>query len=238
MRDIKQCHPRLQLLVDKLIKECEKQGLKIGIGECFRTVGEQDALYAQGRTKAGSIVTNAKGSTYSSMHQWGIAFDFYRNDNKGAFDDTGNFFTKVGKVGQRIGLEWGGSWKSPVDKPHFQLPDWGSTTSILKSQYGTLNKFKATWGKIVKPIKPMKTVTTKSTTGEVLWVQIKANIVIKRTILTDETGRKLGAIAEDGKYGAKSQEFTRAYWRLLGWENSDTIGNAGLKTINALDIWE
>ena len=31
----------------------------------------------RGRTKPGNIVTNAKGSSYRSQHQWGIAFDFY-----------------------------------------------------------------------------------------------------------------------------------------------------------------
>ena len=77
MRDITLCHPRLQVLATKLIEECAKQGLQIKIGETLRTTAEQDALYAQGRTKPGNIVTNAKGSSYKSQHQWGIAFDFY-----------------------------------------------------------------------------------------------------------------------------------------------------------------
>lgn len=144
-RNISDLHPILQEKVEELKKACEKKGLKIGISECLRTVAEQDALYAQGRTAPGSIVTNAKGSTYSSMHQWGVAFDFYRNDGKGAYNDSDGFFTKVGKIGQSLGLEWGGSWTSPVDKPHFQLPDWGSTPTKLKNTYGTFEKFKKTW---------------------------------------------------------------------------------------------
>lgn len=145
MRDISRLHPVLQQKIEELKAECNRKGLKIGIGECLRTVEEQDALYAQGRTKKGSIVTNAKGSSYSSMHQWGVAFDFYRNDGKGAYADSDGFFTKVGKIGQSLGLEWGGSWKNPVDKPHFQLPDWGSTASRLKSIYGKPEKFFASW---------------------------------------------------------------------------------------------
>ena len=77
MRDITKLHPLLQEKINQLKIECAKQGLVIAIGECLRTVAEQDALYAQGRTKPGTKVTNAKGSTYSSMHQWGVAFDFY-----------------------------------------------------------------------------------------------------------------------------------------------------------------
>lgn len=151
MRDIKQCHPELQAKAALLEKKCRDQGLIIKITECFRTVKEQDDLYAQGRTKPGKIVTNARGSTYSSMHMWGVAFDICRNDGKGAYNTSGGFFDKVGKIGQSIGLEWGGSWKSIVDKPHFQLPDWGSTTSRLKALYGTPDKFRKTWKASVTP---------------------------------------------------------------------------------------
>ena len=58
-RDIKKCHPRLQEAIQQLQAKSSAQGLAVGLGECFRTVAEQDALYAQGRTKPGSIVTNA-----------------------------------------------------------------------------------------------------------------------------------------------------------------------------------
>lgn len=145
MRDITLCYPRLQMKAAQLTEECRKQGLLIKIGETLRTAAEQDALYAQGRTKPGSIVTNAKGSTYRSMHQWGVAFDFFRNDGQGAYNESGNFFNRVGQIGKGIGLEWGGSWTSIQDKPHFQLPEWGSTPTELIRQYGTPDSFMKTW---------------------------------------------------------------------------------------------
>ncbi len=145
MRDIKQLHPRLQEKVTQLKAECEKQGVKIGIGECLRTKEEQDALYAKGRTAPGNIVTNAKGSSYSGMHQWGVAVDFYRNDGKGAYNNADGFFNKVGQIGKQLGLEWGGDWKSIVDLPHFQLPDWGSTAKKLKDLYKTPEEFFKSW---------------------------------------------------------------------------------------------
>ncbi len=144
-RDVTMCHPQLQELANKLVAECKKKGLIVKLGECFRSVAEQDALYAQGRTTAGNIVTNAKGSSYSSMHQWGVAFDVIRNDGKGAYNDNDGWFSKVGKVGKSLGLEWGGDWTSPVDKPHFQLSQWGSTPAKLKQLYGNVEKFKKTW---------------------------------------------------------------------------------------------
>ncbi len=152
-RDITMCHPQLQLLANKLITECKKQGLIVKLGECFRSVAEQDALYAQGRTTKGSIVTNARGTSYSSMHQWGVAFDVIRNDGKGAYNDSDNWFSKVAKIGKSLGLEWGGDWTSLVDKPHFQLPQWGSTPTKLKKLYGNVNNFKKTWNKEEKVVK-------------------------------------------------------------------------------------
>ena len=157
MRNINKCHPRLIDLSKKLVSACRGQGLIIGIGESFRTKEEQDALYAKGRTAPGNIVTNAKGSSYSSHHQWGTAFDIYRNDGMGVYTDSDGFFAKVGKIGKSIGLEWGGDWKSPVDKPHFQLPDWGSTTK-LKRMYGTPEKFMDTWKGDVEMVEESKII--------------------------------------------------------------------------------
>lgn len=145
MREISKLHPRLQAIIVSLKSECDEKGIKIGISECLRTVEEQNALYAKGRTTAGNIVTNAKGTSYSSMHQWGVAFDFYRNDGKGAYENGDGFFEKVGKIGKAHGLEWGGDWKSIKDTPHFQLPDWGSTAKKLKELYKTPENFFKTW---------------------------------------------------------------------------------------------
>lgn len=158
MRDINRCHPRLIELSQKLISACKGQGLIIGIGESFRTKEEQDALYAKGRTAPGSVVTNAKGSSYSSHHQWGTAFDIYRSDGKGVYTDSDGFFEKVGKIGKSIGLEWGGDWKSPVDKPHFQLPYWGSTTTKLKKMYGTPENFQKTWKEEIEMVEKSKII--------------------------------------------------------------------------------
>ena len=104
MRDVNALHPDLQLKIAELKQLCEKNGLQIGIGECLRTTAEQDALYAQDRTKPGNRVTNAKGSSYSSQHQWGIAFDFYRNDGKGAYYNNDRLFQKTGALAKSIGL--------------------------------------------------------------------------------------------------------------------------------------
>ena len=154
MRDVTQLHPRLQEKFELLQKKCAQKGIKIRATECLRTAKEQDALYAKGRTAPGPKVTNASGKDAKSMHQWGVAVDIVIDmdaDKDGDVDIRDLYNVKllnvVGKIGESIGLEWGGSWKSIVDKPHFQLPDWGSTPAKLKAKYGTPEKFIATWAK-------------------------------------------------------------------------------------------
>jgi len=153
MRDIAALHPRLQAKAALLKEQCKKQGISILFSECLRTRAEQDALYAQGRTVPGNIITNAKGSTYSSQHQWGIAIDFYLdmdvngdgNKKDDAFNNSTQLFEQVGSIAKSIGLGWGGDWTRIKDRPHLYLPDWGSTTTKLKQLYGSPERFMATW---------------------------------------------------------------------------------------------
>ncbi len=155
MEDMTALHPRLQEKAAQLKTDCAAQGIQILFGECVRTAAEQDTLYAQGRTVPGEIVTNARGSTYSSQHQWGIAVDFYldmdvdKDGKKGddAFNNSTGLFEQVGAIAKPLGLGWGGDWKSFQDRPHLYLPDWGSTTDALKEQYGTPEAFMAAWQK-------------------------------------------------------------------------------------------
>ena len=143
----KKLHPWLDQKLTVLLKKCAKKGIYLIITEGFRTKEYQDGLYAKGRTAPGKIVTNAKGSSYSSQHMWGIAFDIAINDSKLLYDNA--TIKKVAVIAKKIGLGWGGDWTSIVDTPHFYLPKWGTTTSRLKAAYGTPDRFKKTWTKRV-----------------------------------------------------------------------------------------
>jgi RHS repeat-associated protein len=115
---IQSLHPAIRMLATDFIKEANanSSGTLIRIAQGYRTYAEQDALYAQGRTAPGKIVTNAKGG-YSN-HNFGLAFDIVGiTDGKVDYNLDWNSLSKLGKS---KGFEWGGDWKKLPDKPHFE----------------------------------------------------------------------------------------------------------------------
>lgn len=120
-------HPRVQPYARSLVTQAAAQGITIKVISGLRTYEEQDALYAKGRSKGGSKVTNARAG-YSN-HNFGIAFDigvFEGSTYKGESPK----YKAVAALGQALGLEWGGNWKSIQDEPHYQLrPRWAQGMS-------------------------------------------------------------------------------------------------------------
>jgi peptidoglycan L-alanyl-D-glutamate endopeptidase CwlK len=106
----------------------------------LRTFAEQDALYAQGRTKLYDangrklgVVTKAKGG--QSIHNFGLALDIVLlKDTNGdgtfesaSWEDTIDFdkdgradWMEIVSILKKNGWIWGGDWKSFKDKPHFE----------------------------------------------------------------------------------------------------------------------
>jgi peptidoglycan L-alanyl-D-glutamate endopeptidase CwlK len=105
----------------------------------LRTPAEQDALYAQGRTTPGHIVTNAKAG--QSMHNYGLAVDVvpYLSGPAGALNwtvSTPQYKAMVAAM-KAQGLVWGGDWVSFPDDDHFQMPDLpASPNKAMIDDYG------------------------------------------------------------------------------------------------------
>ena len=108
---------RIRKPVQDFINDAYNQGIKLRITQGFRSFEEQNQLYAQGRTKPGSKVTNAKGG--QSYHNYGLAVDVAPLEN-GEINWNGDW-NRIGKTGIQHGFEWGGNFKSIIDKPHFQM---------------------------------------------------------------------------------------------------------------------
>ncbi|ULO08152.1 M15 family metallopeptidase [Paenibacillus sp. 19GGS1-52] len=135
-------HPVVLIAATLLIERCYKRGVPILITQGLRTMTDQDALYAQGRTKTGSIVTNARGGY--SYHNYGLAIDFalLLPDGKSVSwdmcrDGNGDLYAdwqEVVREGKAVGLEWGGDWTRFKDYSHFQLT-FGLTITQLRAGF-------------------------------------------------------------------------------------------------------
>ena len=123
----------------------------VRLSSAYRGWAEQAALYNQGRTTPGNIVTNAQAG--ESWHNYGLAVDmvFCTQNGESNWPD-GNSWASIGAAGAANGLSWGGNWGSP-DRPHLQLPAAGSPNQTMKNTYnntpGTvLQKLQAVWALI------------------------------------------------------------------------------------------
>lgn len=93
-----------------------------------RTQAEQDALYEQGRTKPGKIVTWTRNSNHiPKADGYGYAIDIcpYVNgkldwETVSNFDKVAEAFKEAAAI-EGVRIVWGGDWKTTKDRPHFEL---------------------------------------------------------------------------------------------------------------------
>lgn len=117
-RDIKELHPKVADLCQLFLDKCKEQGIDVIITSTYRDRESQQALYDQGRTKPGNIVTKAKPG--QSFHNWRVAFDFVPVVNGKAQWKDASLFKRCGEIAKSIGLEWAGDWKSFKETAHCQ----------------------------------------------------------------------------------------------------------------------
>lgn len=144
-RKITDCHPQLQPLVHQFLRNCTSAGLDVLLTCTWRSPEEQAALYAQGRTKPGKIVTNAQAG--QSPHNyvlnglpaalaidvvplrngkpvWGLSGDGMDDNPADDERDDLELWQRVRNAGESAGLESASRWQSFREWPHLQLPNW------------------------------------------------------------------------------------------------------------------
>lgn len=125
-RRIEDLSPATQKLYAAFQQGCIDAGLAVVPVQTLRTFEEQAHLYAQGRDPnvKGPIVTNAPPG--SSFHNFAEAFDVAFSDGKGGVTWSGPW-DKLGAIGRKVGLHWGGDFHSILDRPHFENPQYTLT---------------------------------------------------------------------------------------------------------------
>jgi len=139
--DLSLLAPEFKALIDQLVARMRAKGHTPYVYETWRSQARQNYVYEQGRS----------GTINSGTHGQGMAVDFidgrphpdkprlkvgwgsYESHEKknGRVPSPGDiaatkmakeFYDVLGREAQALGLEWGGTWKKLVDKPHVQAP--------------------------------------------------------------------------------------------------------------------
>ena len=117
-------HPALVLKIQRVLAHMQELGHPMKVCQGLRTTEQQAALYAQGRTFPGKIVTNCDGVVRRSRHQatqsgYGEAIDccFVGQDPFGIKQP----WKVYGAAVKAVGLVWGGDFSSLADLDHAEL---------------------------------------------------------------------------------------------------------------------
>ena len=110
---ILELRPEVRWAATAWIEECEEKGFSVKIAEAYRAQERQNELYAQGRSKAGNIVS----WTRRSKHAKRLAIDLYAANGI----NTPQFFDTVAMIGKRFGITHPLAGAPYFDYGHFEL---------------------------------------------------------------------------------------------------------------------
>lgn len=129
-RDLADLHPHVCVMAERLLADSAAAGIPLTVDCTLRSMATQAALYAQGRTRPGPVVTNAKPG--HSYHNFGLALDVaptellhlpHWGDTPDHQARTDAIWAQVGAIGKAIGFRWGGEFSRLRDRPHFEWSD-------------------------------------------------------------------------------------------------------------------
>ncbi len=122
--------PEFRAKLEEFEKRLLDRGIRVKLVCGYRSIEEQNRLYAQGRTAPGKVVTKARGGY--SWHNFGLAADYaFVVDGQLTCNGSWNVF---GRVARECGLEWGGDFKGFPDRPHVQWRKGRTLAEMRRSQ--------------------------------------------------------------------------------------------------------
>jgi peptidoglycan L-alanyl-D-glutamate endopeptidase CwlK len=118
-RRIQDLHPKVATMAMLFVEECRHEGIDLLVTSTYRDMESQAALFAQGRTTPGKIVTKARPG--QSFHNYKVALDVVPlRFGKPVWNTSDPIWAEVVRIGKACGFEWAGDWKSFKEYAHFQ----------------------------------------------------------------------------------------------------------------------
>ncbi len=140
-RDLTACEAEVGQMASTAIANCRAAGLDLLVTCTYRSDAEQDALYAQGRTAPGKVVTNAKAG--QSSHNctrngqpaslaldivpmrhgkpvWGVSGDGMDDTPADDEKDDLELWQRIRAHFEAAGLKLASRWTTFKEWPHFE----------------------------------------------------------------------------------------------------------------------
>jgi hypothetical protein len=147
--DLDALHPFFRDRILQLIQLCKKKGIDIAVVETFRTHAKQHEYKTMGKKYTSSGAGN-------SRHQYGLAVDVVPIVDSVAVWDNAVLWRKIGVIGERIGLRWGGRWRKPFDPGHFEWTGGLSAWQLKSGQHPTVPKADEFYPCLVEDLRLLK----------------------------------------------------------------------------------
>lgn len=123
--------PPVKERVEAFLALAKAAGIDLLVTSTYRDSESQQALYAQGRTAPGPVVTSAMPGW--SYHNWRCAVDVVPiRAGKCVWNDRDQVWQVVGRMGEQAGLEWAGNWIKFREYPHFQYTGGHDIVALQK----------------------------------------------------------------------------------------------------------
>jgi hypothetical protein len=125
--DVNALHPYFRDKIQQLISICKAQGIELAFVETYRTHAKQSEYKGMGKkyTRSGAG---------KSKHQYGLAVDVVPIVGDSAVWHDAVLWRKIGVVGEKLGLRWGGRWRRPFDPGHFEWTGGLSTVDLASGR--------------------------------------------------------------------------------------------------------
>lgn len=116
--------PRMKPLAMELLARCVEKGIPVLIVDTLRTSAEQAEYLRRGVSW-----------TIRSKHLTGDAIDVcpymqfnLHGPDKLQWDANDPTWSTIGRIGEELGLVWGGRWTNSRDMGHFEIPTVAPST--------------------------------------------------------------------------------------------------------------
>jgi hypothetical protein len=132
--DLNSLHPFFRDQVLSLIAKCRAKGIELVIVETYRTHAKQHEYKTMGKKYTSSGAGRSK-------HQYGLAVDVVPVVDSIAVWNNTMLWRKIGAVGEKLGLRWGGRWRKPYDPGHFEWTGGLTSHHLGSGRFPTLPNF-------------------------------------------------------------------------------------------------